>query len=492
MAKNKKKGVKKNNSSNISNTNDISDYANNGIVETVVKDIPIVSDMIEKTNDTIETELLQLEDEVEIGEQEEIQEAEIAEDDDNEGKGVMETVESAYNGTSVVEILKKQIVDLKSELVQARESMFSDSTESNTSSELEQAKKERDDFEKQYNSLLDRISSMKTLFSKMKESQRDLESSQELLSEYESQNLKLKSKLESITKENKELESTVVTLNQEYASLEKEVEEYQDKLHEMDSTSSSLTSHTYELEMLNREIESLKTQAQEMTILLDNNKDDINNLKEEKEDLKSSLSTFQRENADLQNDLNKLEIEMKKFIKNNEDALQAKQQEIDYLRVQLDGSEEKLTESSISIEELSNQITKLNKSVEIWKEIEAKNHDLVTQAGKLRHENVVVNEHLSKALAMIKKSSDSDTVDKELISNLIISFVTLPRADTRKFEVLELISSCLTWDEDKQEQAGLIHGMNMNGAQPAKKASRTQTFISKWTDFLERESEVEK
>ena len=112
----------------------------------------------------------------------------------------------------------------------------------------------------------------------------------------------------------------------------------------------------------------------------------------------------------------------------------------------------------------------------------------VLQIGKLRHEAIILNEHLTKALAMLRKSSDSENVDKELISNLLISFVAIPRADPKKFEVLELISSFLNWDDDKKQQAGLISATNGQGS--AKSGTRTQNFVSLWTEFLEKESET--
>ena len=88
---------------------------------------------------------------------------------------------------------------------------------------------------------------------------------------------------------------------------------------------------------------------------------------------------------------------------------------------------------------------------------------------------------------MLKQSNDSENVDKELISNLFISFVSIPRSDPKKFEVLELISSFLSWDDDKKKQAGLIH--NTNGINRGKGGSRTENFVSLWTEFLEKESE---
>ena len=90
---------------------------------------------------------------------------------------------------------------------------------------------------------------------------------------------------------------------------------------------------------------------------------------------------------------------------------------------------------------------------------------------------------------MLKQSSDSESVDKELISNLLISFVSIPRADPRKFEVLELLSNFLNWDDDQKRQAGLIFTPGQDNNNGSKIPSRTESFVAMWTDFLERESE---
>ncbi|PKI84770.1 hypothetical protein MVES_000920 [Malassezia vespertilionis] len=62
--------------------------------------------------------------------------------------------------------------------------------------------------------------------------------------------------------------------------------------------------------------------------------------------------------------------------------------------------------------------------------------------GKLRHEAVILNEHLTDALRKIRQDSPE-------------SFLTLPRADSKRFEVLGLIGTVLQWDDEEREKAGL-------------------------------------
>ncbi|KAK7677119.1 hypothetical protein QCA50_019933 [Cerrena zonata] len=60
---------------------------------------------------------------------------------------------------------------------------------------------------------------------------------------------------------------------------------------------------------------------------------------------------------------------------------------------------------------------------------------------------------------MLKQQSNNtnNTIDKELISNVIVSFLQFPRGDSKKFEALQLISALLEWDELRKVQAGLSH-----------------------------------
>jgi GRAB domain len=74
---------------------------------------------------------------------------------------------------------------------------------------------------------------------------------------------------------------------------------------------------------------------------------------------------------------------------------------------------------------------------------------------KLTWAAVILNEHLTKALRLLKRASPSSTVDKQVITNFLIQFLCLPREDTKRFEILNLISSLLEWNEEQRQKAGL-------------------------------------
>ena len=68
---------------------------------------------------------------------------------------------------------------------------------------------------------------------------------------------------------------------------------------------------------------------------------------------------------------------------------------------------------------------------------------------------VIMNEHLMEALRRLRRSSSDTNVDRRLVTNVLLSFLTTPRADSKRFEMLSLLSTILQWTDDEREKAGL-------------------------------------
>ena len=75
--------------------------------------------------------------------------------------------------------------------------------------------------------------------------------------------------------------------------------------------------------------------------------------------------------------------------------------------------------------------------------------------GKLRHEAVILNEHLTEALRRLRNDQSEANVDKRLVSNLLVKFLTTPRADGKRYEMLGLIGGVLGWGQAEREAVGL-------------------------------------
>lgn len=75
------------------------------------------------------------------------------------------------------------------------------------------------------------------------------------------------------------------------------------------------------------------------------------------------------------------------------------------LQKQLKEVEGRATEASISLESTKQE---LERALPFEKEVKEKN----LLIGKLRHEAVILNDHLTKALRYLKKGKPEDTIDK--------------------------------------------------------------------------------
>lgn len=60
-----------------------------------------------------------------------------------------------------------------------------------------------------------------------------------------------------------------------------------------------------------------------------------------------------------------------------------------------------------------------------------------------------------EALRRLRKNSSDTNVDRRLVTNVILSFLTTPRADAKRFEMLTLLASILSWSDIEREKAGL-------------------------------------
>jgi hypothetical protein len=153
-----------------------------------------------------------------------------------------------------------------------------------------------------------------------------------------------------------------------------------------------------------------------------------------------------------------------------------------------------------------------------------------------------LNEHLTKALRILKKGRPEDNVDRQIITNYFLHFLAIDRSDPKKFEALQLISALLGWTDgmfpfslpfdtpfptltffklptnlppEQKEQAGLArpgtsHGvtglriplspfrrtpstLSLNAAATdpmlmASSSSNKESLAELWQDFLEREA----
>ncbi|KAF8069173.1 hypothetical protein FPV67DRAFT_1607506 [Lyophyllum atratum] len=153
--------------------------------------------------------------------------------------------------------------------------------------------------------------------------------------------------------------------------------------------------------------------------------------------------------------------------------------------------------------QLEESTTNISRTHELEKEVKEKN----LLIGKLRHETVILNEHLITALRRLRLTSTSTNVDRRLVTNVLLSFLATPRADPKRFEMLALLASVLAWTEAEREKAGLQRAQNAGGGGGAamsgfwgrgsggggkereggvglEKSDETESFSRLWVEFL--------
>lgn len=186
--------------------------------------------------------------------------------------------------------------------------------------------------------------------------------------------------------------------------------------------------------------------------------------------------------------------ELRELVESSQAQVESLQKEIQ----QMEGRANDATNSLLSTKQ------ELERALPFEKEVKEKN----LLIGKLRHEAVILNDHLTKALRYLKKAKPEDTIDKQLVTNHFLHFLALERADPKKFQVLQIIASLLAWTDEQREQAGLARpgASNPNLRVPLSPWHRTpstpalstdffpeggtrkESLAELWSDFLEQEA----
>lgn len=205
----------------------------------------------------------------------------------------------------------------------------------------------------------------------------------------------------------------------------------------------------------------------------------------------------------LQRALRELQEERKRELR---ELVEKSEAQLDELRTQAKRAEDSAADVT---QQLARTKQELDRALPFEREVKEKN----LLIGKLRHEAVILNDHLTKALRFLKRGKPEDNVDRHLVTNHLLHFLALDRSDPKKFQILQLIAALLGWDEQQKEQAGLLRaGSGAGGSlklpvSPFRRTPSTPslsgTFIPEspggtsreslaelWSEFLEREAEV--
>lgn len=364
-------------------------------------------------------------------------------------------------------------------------------------SQLAEAIEARETAQDEYESLLERISNIKaTLGARLKSDIEKINALEGRVEELQQDKATLRASLETTQKE-------LTAATSDYEQVTKLLSE----LREETTISNEEWARERESLMADRKrcidrLEASESARRDLEIALDDERVGKSGFTERVSGLQDQINTqtqyaerFRLERDSAQNALKDTEIAYEKKLKEALDRAADMERSNDNLQRQYEAQTSKSQLIKSRLEESQARVAQLEHFEE-----EIKEKNLIV--GKLRHEAVILNEHLVKALRMIKKDSEGDTVDKQLISNLLISFLSFPRGDTKKFETLQLIANCLGWDEDQKVQAGLSRSAMGPAFVPPKRsesssslasqgdssANNSGRFIGRLAEFFERDN----
>ena len=242
--------------------------------------------------------------------------------------------------------------------------------------------------------------------------------------------------------------------------------------------------------------ETLEERAQELEDQLNGHREAYERVRGEAETQGSTVDGLQRA-------LREMQEERKRELR---ELVEQSQSQLEELRLQSKSAEDAAAELR---QQLDQSKKELDRALPFEKEVKEKNLLL----GKARHEAVILNEHLTKALRFMKRAKPEDNVDRHLVTNYFLQFLALDRSDAKKFQILQLIAALLGWSEEQKEQAGLLRQGSFGSGSlrvpvspfrrtpstpslstdfvPDSPAGATKESLAElWSEFLEREAEA--
>lgn len=149
----------------------------------------------------------------------------------------------------------------------------------------------------------------------------------------------------------------------------------------------------------------------------------------------------------------------------------------------IDDQSNKILDLEQQIQDHTSRLGKLGFSPEqLEAELLLKNELIV----KLKHDVAQLQSHLSEAMKRLKDGVNDDRVDRHLVTNLFVQFLSYPMGDARKFEILGVIAGILRLSDEDRVRIGLSRGNRAvsSSGQP----SEENSFTDMWIAFLFREA----
>ncbi|KAH8906968.1 hypothetical protein BR93DRAFT_927808 [Coniochaeta sp. PMI_546] len=388
------------------------------------------------------------------------------------------------------EALRQEVEQLRRQL----ESISASHTEevSQLRTDLEESEAAKDHAETQYQNLLGRVEKIKeTLGDRLKRDKAELDEANQRVEELEAANEELKAANEELKSGRRTLEDEVERLKGEMAEQGRELvglrsrsnlsqqnwfKEKDDLTqqtahlkHELEATAAAMG----EWEVIAMEERSMRESLSDKVADLE---EQVGSLREAYERVVAERDTHSQAVDGLQRALQEIQEARKKELR---EMVETSESQVAELKKRAQEAEEKAAKAEREMEGLAKE---LERTAPFEKEVKEKN----LLIGKLRHEAIVLNDHLTKALKYIKKMKPEEMIDRQIVTNHFIHFLSLDRSDPRKFQILQVIAGLLDWSEEQREKAGLARpgGANNTLRLPTSPFHRTPSSPALNTEFF--------
>ncbi|KFY50047.1 hypothetical protein V496_09637 [Pseudogymnoascus sp. VKM F-4515 (FW-2607)] len=405
------------------------------------------------------------------------------------------------------EALRAEVEKLRKSLEDIQERHQEDL--SSVRSELEESEQAKEQAQSQYQNLLGRVNTIKsTLGERLAADRQELSEAKDQIEELETQNAALKAAADKAEQEVTQLSAQESENSKELSTLRNRSNlSQQNWLREREDLLTQ-TKHLREeaeaakeamgdwevLAMEERSIrEGLADRVAELEDQLSTQRESFERAASERDSQSQAVDGLQRALQEIQE---ARRVELREMVETTQAQLEA-------LNKVVSDADTRATAAEAAKEDLTAQLERL---APFEKEVKEKNILL----GKLRHEAIVLNDHLAKALRFLKKAKPEDNVDRQIVTNYFLRFLALDRSDPKKFQILQVIASLLSWTEEQKEQAGLARPGTAGSSLrlplspfhrtpstsslnaeffPDLQGAPRESLAELWTGFLERQAE---
>ncbi|KKK14611.1 hypothetical protein ARAM_007507 [Aspergillus rambellii] len=370
---------------------------------------------------------------------------------------------------------------------------------------LDDAERKKEHAESQFRGLLERVNTIKAqLGERLKEDAEEIAQARSRIEELEEQNSSMKQTYESKCSE---LTDTNRKMSKELSELRDRTNlSQQNWLREKDEL---MKQESY----LQSEFEQAKEAMHNWEVLAMEERSIRENLGEKVIDLEEQLANVRDayEKTAVERDSQAATVE---GLQRALQEIQAGESFVNWSRAdaQLEELKQALSAAKKNASEADNSLQELQKELDRVRPFEKEVKEKNLLIGKLRHEAVTLNDHLTKALRFLKKGKPEDNVDRHIVTNHLLHFLALDRSDPKKFQILQLIAALLGWTDEQREQAGLARpgtsGSSGKLRVPSISMHRTpstptlateffdngttskESLAELWSNFLEQESQA--